>query len=309
MATLEKVHCPACGEDDGVSLQVTKTMMAPQSEKWNFDQCNSCAMVYLNPRVVQQEIGQYYPQYYLPYRGGAAWGKYENLVNGDQLKVDNARVDVLIKYAKPNMKSVLDIGCGKPSFLKAVYNRLSVDCAGIDFSDLGWRDREKEYNDINLMIGEIENIPVSKKYDVITMWQYLEHDYHPHETLKSLLTHSHKDTRIIIEIPCFDSDTRKKYGAHWAGFHSPRHTCLFTPDTIKILMDRSGWVLEDAYTHGTLDPYILDWMSRMEKENMDWSESMQSRFVSFVLGKILRPKYFMDKRISQGFMTAIARPK
>ncbi len=309
MARLEKVLCPACGEDDAVSLQVTKTMMAPQSEQWNFDRCNSCAMVYLNPRVVQDEIGEYYQQYYLPYRGGSAWGKYENLVNKDQLKIDNARVDVLSKYTKSKVNSILDIGCGKPSFLKAARDRLSADCAGIDFSDLGWRDAKEEYKNINLMIGEIENIPLSKTYDVITMWQYLEHDYHPHETLTSLLSHSHKETRIIIEVPCFDSATRKKYGTHWAGFHSPRHTCLFTPDTMKTLMDRSGWVLEDAYTHGTLDPYILDWMSRMEKENIDWSESMQSRFTSFVLGKILRPRYFMHKQISQGFMTAIARPK
>lgn len=309
MPTLEKVHCPACGVDDATSVQETNTMMAPQSEKWNFDQCNHCSMVYLNPRVVQEEIGAYYPQYYLPYRGGAAWGKYEKLVNKDQLKVDKARVDVLVKYATENVNSLLDIGCGKPSFLKAANRRLSMDCSGIDFSDLGWRDHPEEYKTINLMVGEIDDIPVEKKYDVITMWQYMEHDYHPHETLKSLLKHSHKETRIIIEIPCFESDTRKKYGSQWAGFHSPRHTGLFTPDTMKTLMDRSGWILEEAYTSGTLDPYILDWMSRMEKENIDWSASMESRFISFVAGKILRPKYYMHKRSSQGFMTAIAKPK
>ena len=67
--------------------------------------------------------------------------------------------------------------------------------------------------------------------------------------------------------------------------------------------------MEEAYTYGTLDPYILDWMSRMEKQNIDWTESMESRFVTFVLGKIVRPSYFCLLCSSKGFMTAIARPK
>jgi len=308
MYDLEKVKCPACGEDDSKHFQTTKTMMAPQSESWNFDQCNQCKMVYLNPRVPVSHIGDYYRVDYLPYRGGAAWGKYSDLVDGDQVKVDLKRVETIKKYATKDVKSILDVGCGKPSFLSQVQRDLKIDCTGIDFSDHGWSSNESEYSNINLVVGEIEQIPKGKKYDIITMWQYMEHDYHPHETLTKLLHHSHKDTRIIIEVPCIDSTTRKKYGANWAGYHSPRHTGLFTPDTMTTLMNRSGWQVEDAYTYGTLDPYILDWMSRMEAQKINWTESMESRFTSFVTGKIMRPKYFFHKGNSQGFMTVIAQP-
>ena len=308
MYDLEKVNCPACGVDAPKHFQSTKTMMAPQSEEWNFDQCTNCDMVYLNPRVPVEHIGDYYRSDYLPYRGGSAWGKYSNLVDGDQLKVDQRRVDTLKKYSSHNTKSVLDVGCGKPSFLSKAKNELNVDATGIDFSDHGWSDNSSTYADLNLIIGEVEQIPSNTKYDVITMWQYMEHDYHPHDTLTQLLAHSHSETRIIIEIPCIDSDTRKQYGANWAGYHSPRHTGLFTPDTMRTLMNRSGWNMIDSYTHGTLDPYILDWMSRMEQQKIDWTASMESRFFSFVASKITKPKYFFHKRKSHGFMTAIAKP-
>ena len=309
MLRLEKVCCPTCGMDDPTSFQKTQTMMASQVEIWNFDKCNYCSMVYLNPRVEEQDIERYYREDYLSYRGGSAWGKYKKLVDSDQLKVDKRRVATLKKYSSSNLKSVLDVGCGKPTFLKEVQEELSIECTGIDFSDHGWSDETEKYKSINLEVGELLNIPEEKKYDAITMWQYMEHDYHPHVTLTKLLKHSHNETRIIVEIPCIDSDTRKLHGAHWAGYHSPRHTGLFTPETLKILMDRSGWHMEEAYTYGTLDAYILDWMSRMEKQNINWTESMESRFVKFVLGKIVRPSYFWQKLSSKGFMTAIARPK
>lgn len=309
MYELEHVNCPACGSNEPKHFQTTTTMMAPQTERWNFDQCNNCEMVYLNPRVPISHIGDYYRADYLPYRGGSAWGKYSSLVEKDQAKIDSRRVDTLRKYSNKNFRSVLDVGCGKPTFLLKAKSQLDIDCTGLDFSNHGWIDDEKKFAGLNLIVGEIEQIPKSEKYDVITMWQYMEHDYHPKETLTKLLEHSHKDTCIIIEIPCVDSDTRKKYGEKWAGYHSPRHTGLFTPDTMRTLMDRSGWKMLDAYTHGTLDPYLLDWMSRMEQQQIDWTSSMESRFFPFVIGKIKRPKYLRHKSQSHGFMTAIARPK
>lgn len=308
MYTLEHVNCPACGEDNPSQFETTKTMMAPQIEEWNFDQCQQCDMVYLNPRVSIEQIGEYYRADYLPYRGGTAWGKYANLVDVDQLKVDQRRLDTFKKYSSTSCQTILDVGCGKPSFLRKVQSDLGLASTGIDFSDHGWSDSESQYDNLQLIVGEIDQIPNNVKYDMITMWQYMEHDYQPHETLTKLLHHSHDDTRIIIEIPCVDSDTRKRYGANWAGYHSPRHTGLYTPDTMRTLMNRSGWLVEDSYTYGTLDPYILDWMSRMEQQEIDWTASMQSRFVSFVTGKFLRPKYFFHKSKSHGFMTVIAKP-
>ena len=76
---------------------------------------------------------------------------------------------------------------------------------------------------------------------------------------------------------------------------------------MKRLLESSGWSVIDQYTYGTLDPYTLDWMSRMEQKSIDWTDSMESHFVSYVLGKMMRPRYFFDKYSSLGFMTTIAR--
>ena len=50
------------------------------SNKYNFDQCENCGLVFLNSRVKESELGPFYSKNYLPYRVEEAWGKYANVV-------------------------------------------------------------------------------------------------------------------------------------------------------------------------------------------------------------------------------------
>ena len=73
---------------------------------------------------------------------------------------------------------ILDIGCGKPSFLKACRKELKCQTLGIDFSDEGWKDDYTRFDGLDLRVAEIKDLkPIQP--DVITMWHYLEHDYFP----------------------------------------------------------------------------------------------------------------------------------
>jgi hypothetical protein len=141
------------------------------------------------------------------------------------------------------------------------------------------------------------------------MWHYLEHDYQPQKHLKELLTIAHSETRLIVEVPNFASYTRRKFGKYWAGYHSPRHTGLYSPKNIEVLLKNSGWQVESLLTYGSLAAYTLHWMSEMERHHIDWTKSMEPRFIRFVVGMILHaPIYFMQKLFSMGFMTVIAKP-
>jgi hypothetical protein len=76
------------------------------------------------------------------------------------------------------------------------------------------------------------------------------------------------------------------------------------------MLSNSGWRVETILTHGTLNPYTLHWMSKMEQQQIDWTASMEGRFVKYVMGMILRwPFYGLHKVKSMGFMTVVATPK
>ncbi|NBC56884.1 MAG: methyltransferase domain-containing protein [Bacteroidetes bacterium] len=284
--------------------------MHPVKEKFNFDQCENCDYVFLNPRVEEKELHRYYTPYYLPYRGAEVWGKYKSIVAKSQHNQDLKKLRCVTDNAQISKNSlILDIGCGRPSFLKACHDKLSCQTMGIDFNDDGWANQEAIYQNIDLKIGEISDLSNQLKPDVITMWHYLEHDYKPEKHLKHLRSISKPETKLIIEVPNFDSVSRQKFGKDWAGWHTPRHISLFSPNNIKLLLQNSGWKTNDILCHGTMDPYLLFWMSKMQAKNIDWSKNMEDEFLNFLWGKFkFLPQQLKEKQKSLGIMTVIASP-
>lgn len=304
-------YCPACSSISFESYIQTNAQMHDKKEVFNFDQCNDCQLVFLNPRVPLDQLKNYYTSHYLPYRGSQAWGKYEHFVKDSQLKLDLKRVKRVQDWHTITSKSLLlDIGCGKPTFLKACSDQLKCKTIGIDFSDEGWANTSENFDGINLQIGEISNLSKDLQPDIITMWHYLEHDYTPKENLTYLKSISKSSTTLIIEIPNFDSSSRKKFRENWAGWHTPRHTSLFSPNNVAILLNNSGWEVDKILTYGTMDPYLLYWMSKMEKKGISWDKNMEDEFWAFTRNMLLfMPKKWKEKESSLGIMTVIARPK
>jgi 2-polyprenyl-3-methyl-5-hydroxy-6-metoxy-1,4-benzoquinol methylase len=304
-------HCPICNTSAIGSFINTTAQMHSSKELFNFDQCAECKLVFLNPRVPLNQLKNYYTSHYLPYRGAKAWGKFEQLVENSQQKLDLKRVK-RVKDAHPISSNslVVDVGCGQPSFLKACQEKLHCQTMGIDFSDEGWKDQAAHFEGLDLQVSEIKDLPNGLQPDVITMWHYLEHDYTPLENLRYLKSLAKPSTTLIIEIPNFDSASRKKYGENWAGWHTPRHISLFSPNNVEMLLQKSGWKVSKILTYGTMDPYLLYWMSEMEQKRIKWDKNMEDEFWKFVLGMMLfMPKKWMEKRSSLGIMTVIATPK
>lgn len=304
------LKCPVCQSLKLTSFIQTKAQMHQDKEVFNFDQCQDCEFVFLNPRVSEDQLKHYYTSYYLPYRGADAWGRYKKLVQNNQNKLDIKRVKRIKGSFNIQPDSlVLDVGCGHPSFLKKCHEVLGCQTLGLDFSDEGWHNQSEQFKDVNLKIGEIKNLPKDLKPSFITMWHYLEHDYTPFENLSYLKLISQPHTKLVIEIPNFNSSSRKKFGKDWAGWHTPRHTSLFSPNNISLLLEKSGWKVTELFTYGTMDPYLLEWMSRMEKKNMVWDKNMEEEFISFVIGMLkFLPQKIKEKQSSLGIMTVIAEP-
>jgi 2-polyprenyl-3-methyl-5-hydroxy-6-metoxy-1,4-benzoquinol methylase len=308
---IELLTCPVCNDSSFDSFIETAAQMHSNKEFFNFDQCSSCKLVFLNPRVSLDDLKSYYSSYYLPYRGSKAWGKYGKLVEGSQQKLDLKRVKRVNDAHKLSERSlILDVGCGNPSFLKACQQKLNCQTMGIDFSDEGWKEQPENFKEINLQVAEIKDLPSNLQPDVVTMWHYLEHDYSPLDNLTFLKSLSKPSTPLVIEIPNFDSSSRKRFGKDWAGWHTPRHLSLFSPKNIALLLEKSGWKVSDILTYGTMDPYLLYWMSKMEQKGIRWDKNMEEEFVQFVIGMVkFLPKRWMEKTASLGVMTVIAQPK
>ncbi|MFO7864570.1 MAG: class I SAM-dependent methyltransferase [Salinivirgaceae bacterium] len=303
-------QCLSCGSRQLDFLITSAAQMHHTNEEFRFVKCGVCQLIMLNPRVDENELPRYYTEYYLPFRGPSAWGKYAPLVQRSLNKTDSKRVRISEKMTAINEQArVLDLGCGKPTFLKRLQEKTGAYCKGVDFSDEGWKYSPDEFSDIDLEVGEFTDIQTAEAFDLITMWHYLEHAYEPLATLKHMKKLSHSNTRLLIEVPNYNSWTRKVQKSHWEGYHTPRHTVVFEPKTITKLLENAGWGVEVIKPYGTLDPYPLYWMGQQEKKGIDWSQSMEPKFVGFVAGMLLTAPIFMLKKwISSGIMMVVAKP-
>lgn len=304
----ELVACLSCGADDPRPLLGSRVQMLDGcSELFAWVTCGRCSLVYLSPRVPAERVGTYYAGY-LPHRGSAAWGRWSWLVDLDQGRLDRARVRTVRRTGPLDRSStVLDVGCGRPTFLARLHRATGATSVGVDFDANGWTVPDSLWDGLSLHEGELDVVAPLAPFDVITMWHALEHLYDPGAALRRLRTMASPSARLVIEVPDYDSLTRRRHGADWAGFHTPRHTAAYTPETLRRLVERNGWRVREQYQRGTLHPHIIHWLGRQDIERRSWRGSMQGRMVPFLLGRLATsPLALLQRWLPLGVQTLIA---
>jgi 2-polyprenyl-3-methyl-5-hydroxy-6-metoxy-1,4-benzoquinol methylase len=302
-----KFTCPVCKSHANRFYISTKAMMhVPNDEEFNFRLCDHCETVFLANPVSDQDLERYYSEDYLPYRGASAWGKYAFLVEQHQKKLDSSRLKVVKRYLKPNEEAlhILDVGCGKPDFLKVVHQKLKLNCTGIDFSDSGWRNGN--YADLKLIKTRLEDFQSSDLFDAITLWHYLEHDYEPLKTIQKLHELLKPGGKLIVEVPDYKSITAKFQKSYWQGWHSPRHISLFSKKSFLELFPQDQWKIVKHNRYGTLDAFTLWWLGVMEKKGAFIHVNMEREFWPLVILKILSaPVFLFEKLLPFGVQTLV----
>ena len=286
--------------------------MHRERDRFAFVRCARCGLLYLRPRVIAAELSRYYDPSYLPHRGSAAWGRFAPLAEEGQRRTDAARV----RRARQAVRlapgsAVLDVGCGRPTFLEALARATGARGTGIDPSDGGWTGEPARWAAAGLALGvatAANGLPPGP-FDLITMWHALEHDYAPLDTLRRLRAVVRPGGALLVEVPNYDSLTRRLHAERWAGLHTPRHTALYTPATLRAMLERAGWRVERQDRWGTLDPYVLWWLGRQERAGRPLDGNLQDAFPGFMLGKLLTlPLVLLQRWISLGVQVATARP-
>lgn len=299
-------RCLACGEPGVAHAFEAPLQMAPPEERFGFSECRACGLLYLSDRVVAGEVHRYYDESYLPHRGDTAWGPFSGLVRRGQEQQDRQRVRRVLDFVDLGPEDrLLDVGCGRPTFLREVVRATDSQVTGIDFVLDPFLD-DPEFAGIDLRSGDPRDIELEGTFRAITMWHYLEHDYDPREMLRSLLPHAKPDTILLIEVPDARSRARDWAGNRWAGLHTPRHTAIYTPDTMGRLLRESGWEVVASELPPTLDPWVLWWLTWRELRGTDWTRSMARYLPEFLLGSLVVGPFV--RRRSHDVLLVAARP-
>lgn len=193
-------------------------------------QCHDCGLCFTNPRPSLESIGQFYPSDYAPH----------------QFKERSAKPPRWWRRARRGelpwhgQGRLLDFGCGGGGFLADMHAR-GWHVTGVDASEAVAEHLYGERG-LNVLYGTLPHPELEpESFDVITMWQSLEHVHAPREVLREAERLLAPGGILYVAVPNIDSLSFRWFGRHWLGLDVPRHLTHFTPWTLPLMLERAGF--------------------------------------------------------------------
>jgi 2-polyprenyl-3-methyl-5-hydroxy-6-metoxy-1,4-benzoquinol methylase len=158
---------------------------------------------------------------------------------------------------------VLDIGCAYGYFLK-LCDEMECETYGIDISKYAIKQAKKETK-AKLFVHDVnKGLPMFSNnfFDLVTMFDVIEHLISPFLTLKEIYRVLKPRGRLVITTPNLNSIDRlikKFFGKEeeWHGYYDKTHLYLFTPSSLKFLVERSGFKIVKIETPFHLLPRFI----------------------------------------------------
>jgi 2-polyprenyl-3-methyl-5-hydroxy-6-metoxy-1,4-benzoquinol methylase len=215
------VKCPLCKSGNVLNHLEVKDL-AVSKKTFILCRCDSCQLLFTNPRPNEEEIGPYYdfPEYYShedKVTSITQW-LYQKIRNYS-LKKKVALIDSLVTKG-----TVYDYGCGTGQFIQQAATQ-GWQVKGIEPNEKARAQASKKNPDS--VLSSITELQETDTADVITLFHVLEHIHALRKTVKRILTHLKSGGYLIIAVPNHRSADAQYYGSDWAGWDVPRHLYHF----------------------------------------------------------------------------------
>jgi 2-polyprenyl-3-methyl-5-hydroxy-6-metoxy-1,4-benzoquinol methylase len=306
-AVLESVACYGCAADDCDEFITAQDDYTGKPGRFRFVHCRRCGLVYQNPRIDIEHIRAYYDDEYIAHRKKTNWGVLTGFYNRAMAKHDRAKLAIVRRYCALDAgNAALDVGCGAGTFLLRVRERYGAHVAGVDFKDLAGR---AGFESIDFRCGLFyEQDFGDRRFDLVTMWHFLEHDYDPPRTLRRARDLLAPDGRLVIEVPRLDSVSFRLFRERWPGLQAPQHTALYTKQSLLEMVGRAGLAVVDYLPYGAFPPYFYLFAGVAFKLLRGRGINLAKAIYPYFLGQLLlSPLLLFERRLNLAMQTVVCR--
>ena len=230
MENISKYNCGICES----KLGVTKFMAYDNNFKttdrvFKIIKCPKCGVSQTLPLPDSSELIQYYPHIYYP-TGPASEMYYKNHI--ERFQID--KLKMIQTYSR--IGKLLDIGCGVGHFIRTALNN-GYEAEGVEFSEVAAAVGREQWN-LQIVSGDfLSNQFVPESFDIITLWQVLEHLRQPREVLFKIHHLLKPGGLLVIAVPNFSSIQARIFRNRWYHLDVPRHLFHYSPESLVKILD------------------------------------------------------------------------
>lgn len=303
----EAVACLQCGATSSRHFISAEDDLTGKPGRFRFVSCDACGLVQQSPRIPLSRIGEWYGDEYIAHRKKRDWGRLEWIVSRALRTLDRDKESLCLRHlALDRDRQVLDVGSGAGTFLELLRRNHGVAATGVDFIDLS---ALPSYRDVALRHGLFyEQDFGDARFDLITMWHFLEHDYDPRRSLAHARELLHPEGRIVIEVPRLDSLSFRLFGDRWPGLQAPQHTTLFTRDSLLRMVADAGLEPVAHLPYGAYPAYFYFFAGAAFHLLRGRGLDLRRALAPYLLGKLVTAPFFaFEQKLNLAMQTVVAR--
>lgn len=204
-----------------------------QVREFSLFRCDKCGLVFVHPQPSDSQLTSYYDEQYYnrPPRLGwlSAWLHQRTHISRAK------RIATALPAGR-----ILDVGCG-PGHMLAALQDLGWEVEGLEVSEQAASVARERYG-LPMHVGSMADlVGTSYGFDVITMWDVLEHVRDPNRVVEGVYSLLNGNGMLIIRVPNIGSLEARLFNKHWTGLDVPRHLYHFSERSLSQLLSRRGF--------------------------------------------------------------------
>lgn len=303
----EAVPCYECGSGESSELLIAQDDLTGLPGNFRFVRCRRCGLAYQDPRLSIERVKAYYDDRYISHRRREDWGLLTPLYRRAMEAHDRRKEAIALRHGRIGPGSeVLDVGCGAGTFLTRLRERHGVRAAAVDFKDMTFRE---DVRAIEFHLGLFYEQDLGRdRFDLVTMWHFLEHDYDPIRSLRHARDALRPDGRLVIEVPRLDSLTARLFGDRWPGLQAPQHTVLLDRAHLMSFLSIAGLEVVEYLPWGAFPPWFYVFAGvafrLLKGKGLDVERAMLPYFAAQLA---FLPVLLLERRLNLAMQTVIAR--
>ncbi len=281
LADLSSRACPAC--DSSESHTVFQSY-----DGYPFCECEQCGTWYVPLQVDWQLFERFFeicPEGRL-ISEKTLIKRQSTLQQGDFTRLERYfRSAIDLMSPRDTRIRYLDIGCSTGNSL-TVANKLGFLAHGVEAdTDAAAFAREND----KVVVSHISAL--EEKYDLISMWETLEHIADPHYILREVASRLLPGGLLAVTVPNLNATglrvSREKCSYAYGGFNSPGHINFFNHRTIDILFKRCGLALVEVTYEYSTNPYeLFGYLSGIVSDERSFAMAGPPQTVAEILNQI-----------------------